>query len=100
MKASFTLLLLLATAGLQAQFFNKVNWEDNRHQLEVGTGASNFLGDLGGKDATGTNDLQDLEPTEYNFGAFIGYKYTILPKFYGRANLTYARVSGSDALTQ
>jgi len=99
MKYSLTILLLLATIVLQAQFFNKVNWEDNRHQLEVGSGTSNFLGDLGGKDARGTNDLQDLEPSEYNFGAFIGYKYTIFPKFYGRVNFTYARVSGSDELT-
>lgn len=84
----------------QAQFFNKVNWKDNRHQLEFGLGVSNFLGDLGGKDDIGTNDLADLERSEFNLGGFIGYKYAIYRRFYGRLDFTYAKVSGDDRLTQ
>lgn len=65
----------------------------------MGLGVSNFLGDLGGKDAIGTDDLQDLEKTEFHFGGYIGYKYTLFKKLYLRADFSYARVSGNDKLT-
>lgn len=83
-----------------AQFFNQVNWEDHRHQIEFGLGVSNFLGDLGGKDGIGTNDLKDLEPSEYNFGGFIGHKYALREKFFLRTNFSFAQVSGNDELTE
>ena len=49
---------LFASFGANAQFFNKNKWEDHRHQIRFGIGASNFLGDLGGKDGIGTNDFR------------------------------------------
>lgn len=92
----FILLPLIGTS----QFFNKVNWEENRHQIELGLGTSNFLGDLGGKDAVGTNDFQDLEMSEFRFGFLIGHKYTLYKKLYLRSNFTFSRVSGNDNLTE
>lgn len=85
--------------ALSAQFFDRDKWEDNRHQLSFGVGASNFLGDLGGKDGIGTNDFQDLELGETRFAAFIGYKYTLYKKLHLRADLTWGQVSGNDELT-
>lgn len=99
MKRFLPILFLLLATQAGAQFFNKVNWDNHRHQLEWGAGVTNFLGDLGGKDAIGTNDFQDLEKTEYNFGAYVGYKYAIYQKFYGRLDFTYGKVSGNDQLT-
>ncbi len=83
-----------------AQFFNRDKWEDNRHQLTLGFGACNFLGDLGGKDGIGTDDFQDLELSETRFGAFIGYKYTVYKKIHLRGEFTYGQVQGNDNLTQ
>ena len=101
-KQLLILLLVLPflSGSLNAQFFNKVNWQENRHQLELGLGTSNFLGDLGGKDAIGTNDLQDLEISQFRFGFFIGHKYTLYKKLYLRSNFTFSRVSGDDNLTE
>ncbi len=82
-----------------AQFFDRDKWEDRRHQLTIGIGASNFLGDLGGKDNIGTNDFQDLELGETNFAAFIGYKYTLYKKLHLRGDFSWGQVSGSDQLT-
>lgn len=81
------------------QFFNKVDWRQNRHQLEIGAGASNFLGELGGKDAIGTNDLRDFELSQTRFAFMIGYKYTLHKKLHLRANFTYGTLSGHDSLT-
>ena len=99
MRISLLIISLIACQSAFSQFFNKNKWDDNRHQIEWGIGTANFLGDLGGKDDIGTNDLQDLEKTEFNLGAYIGYKYTVYKKLYARANFSFARLSGDDQLT-
>lgn len=90
---------LFASFGANAQFFNKNKWEDHRHQIRFGIGASNFLGDLGGKDGIGTNDFQDLEWSHTNLSAFIGYKYTLYKKLHARADFTWGQLSGNDNTT-
>lgn len=101
LKRLFLTYILVLTAMLsQAQFFNRVDWRLNRHQLELGLGASNFLGDLGGKDAIGTNDFQDLELPLTNFGIMIGYKYALYRKLHLRTNITYGTLKGDDKLTK
>lgn len=99
MRLTLIIAALIVCQSASSQFFNRTNWDDNRHQIEWGIGTSNFLGDLGGKDAIGTNDLQDLEMSEFNLGGYIGYKYTLYKKFYARANFSFARLSGDDKLT-
>lgn len=88
------------TSPVYAQFFDKEDWRDNRSQLTIGVGACNFLGDLGGKDAIGTDDFQDLELSETRFAAFIGYKYTVYKKIHLRGEFTYGQVQGADNLTE
>lgn len=100
MRSSLILIFTALSCSVNAQFFNKVDWRLNRHQVELGLGVSNFLGDLGGKDAIGTNDLQDLELVETNFAMTIGYKYTLYRKLYLRTNFSYGTVSGDDKLTE
>lgn len=101
LRISTYLTCLLLTIGLsaEAQFFNRDKWQDMRHQLEFGIGASNFMGELGGKDAIGTNDLRDFEIQETLLSAFVGYKWTMYKKLHLRTNLTYGQVSGDDKLT-
>jgi hypothetical protein len=96
--ATFLLFVLLSLSGY-GQFFNRTNWDDHRHIIEFGFGTSNFLGDLGGKDAIGTNDLKDLEKSEFHLGGYLGYKYVLNKKLYLRADLSFARVTGDDKLT-
>jgi len=96
-------LSILLLPGLRAQefdFFTKDGFEKYRSHLEFGFGASNFLGDLGGKDGIGTNDFRDLEFTEFNMAGFIGYRHAFFKHLYGRANFAYGRVTGNDKLTK
>ncbi len=80
-------------------FFTEEATIRNRNHFEFGIGTSNFLGDLGGKDSIGTNDLQDLELTQFNMAAFMGLRHSFTKNFYGRFNMTYGKVSGDDKLT-
>lgn len=86
--------------GQRFDFFTEEAYLRYPNHIEFGMGASNFLGDLGGKDKVGTNDFQDLEVTEFNTSAFIGFRHAFHKNLYGRMNFCYGRVSGDDKLTK
>lgn len=100
-KYFFLTILGLITFSVNAQYFD---WErtNKRYKNEVfiGFGACNFLGDLGGRDQTGTNFLYDLEVSEFNFAMNLGYRRTLSKYFAVRGNFNFSKVSGDDALTQ
>lgn len=100
LKLAIFISAILFSVSVQAQFFNKERWDKNRHQFQFGLGASNFLGDLGGKDDIGTNDLKDLELSLTRLSAFAGWKYTLRKNIYLRTDLTWGQVEGDDRLTQ
>jgi len=81
-------------------FYNRGVWKKQRVEWSGGVGASNFLGDLGGRDRVGTDFIWDLEPTKTNFAATINHMYYLSRKVGLRTNITYAKVSGNDNLTQ
>ncbi len=104
MRLSLTIwAIVFAASLLRAQtfdFFSEEAYLKHPNHIEFGLGVTNFLGDLGGKNGVGTNDLRDLEFTEFNFGGFVGLRHAFHKNFYGRFNLAYGRVSGDDKLTQ
>lgn len=69
-------------------------------EYSFGVGASNFLGDLGGRDQVGSNFVQDFELKATRYAVGVGYRYQIGRDFYLKAGLNYIKVSGSDGLTQ
>ena len=80
---------------------NAQDWRFLRNEVSFGIGASNFLGELGGRDRIGTNKSPvDLEfsMTRPTFSA--NYRYKINPWFMVRGGLTYGWLSGTDALTE
>ncbi len=91
--------LLLGAAAQKFDFFTEEAYLRYPNHIEFGMGASNFLGDLGGKDNVGTNDFRDLEVTQFNMAGFIGIRHAFHKNIYGRLNLNYGRVSGDDKLT-
>lgn len=103
LRNCLTFLAVLTVCVLHAQrfdFFTEEAYLRHPDHIEFGIGASNFLGDLGGKDNVGTNDFRDLEFTEFNFAGFVGYRHAFHKNFYGRVNFNYGRVSGNDKLTE
>jgi hypothetical protein len=101
-KTVLTSLYLLIIAGtLHAQGFYSSNaWRTKRVELVGGAGASNFLGDLGGRDRVGSNFVWDLEWVKTRYAAHITYQYYLAEKIAIRPSFYFARVSGDDALTQ
>ena len=75
-------------------------WKKHRVEWSGGLGASNFLGDLGGRDRVGSDFIYDLEPTKTNFAAYVQSLIYIGRKVGLRSNITYAKVSADDKLTK
>ena len=97
--AVFISLFFIADAYGQG-FYNRGVWKKNRVEWSGGLGASNFLGDLGGRDRVGSDFIYDLEPTRTNIAATFNHLYYISRKAALRSNITYAKVSADDKLTK
>lgn len=102
---NLTIIGLLLFSGLHIlgqnqDFFEEENWRKFRHHYEFGIGTTNFLGDLGGKDAVGTNDLRDLEWSQFHLALLAGYRYQFAKPFLLRLDAAYGKVTGDDKLTK
>ena len=89
--AFLALINLLSYAG---------NNDKNSHELGIGIGAANFLGDLGGFNKIGTPFLKDVEPKLFRPDLNVFYRYNINYHFAAKANIMFTRLQGRDNLTQ
>ncbi len=94
----FVLIIGFCIPALQAQR-KKTRFLD-RCETVYGIGFSNFLGELGGRDAIGTNGIKDLEFILTRPSPHLGLRYRFNPTISVKYNLHYAVVSGRDSLTK
>jgi len=100
-RSLFILLLTLQVTLTEAQsFFSPTAWRTMRKEYGVSLGASNFLGDLGGRDAIGTNFLKDWEVSMTRFAAQAYYSYYLNQSTTIKSNMVFAMVAGDDKLTR
>ncbi|HOP41983.1 MAG: DUF6089 family protein [Flavobacteriales bacterium] len=96
------LIIVLTACALQveAQYFRNSNyWKTHRNELTIGLGASNFLGELGGRDQIGSPFIWDLELSQTKPTLSVGFRYYTFEKQALRANLAYGVLAGNDNLT-
>lgn len=78
-----TLIILTLLTSVSAQHTNfntQRNWSLNKKEIMFGIGATQFLGDLGGRDRIGTDySLRDLDWRSTNLGGMIGFRYRFHP---------------------
>ena len=93
---------LFSLNNAYSQGFSRPNdWKKIRKELFVNIGISQFLGDLGGLNKTGTNySPADLEFSLTRPALSIGYRYKILKNLNWNNSFNYLVVAGDDALTQ
>ena len=91
--------ILILTILLLPVFSQAQKWKRQRVEYSFGLGATNFLGDLGGRNQQGTDFIMDFEIKATRYAASLGYRYQIGKDWYVKANLLYAKVSGNDNLT-
>ena len=105
LKSIFIILFTLHSfpSGVFAQFTNfnsQRNWSLNKKELLFGLGATQFTGDLGGRDQIGKDfSLVDIDFPSTGFGGMIGYRYRFHPFWATTTSLNVGLLRGNDALT-
>lgn len=94
------LILLILTLALFVGTSTAQRWKRQRVEYSLGFGATNFLGDLGGRDQVGTDFIMDYEWAATRYAGGLGYRYQLANDWYVKGNLYYALVSGNDSYTQ
>lgn len=89
--------LMLITASSQAQSYSA--WKRLRAEMTFGGGVSNFLGDLGGADAIGTDYYKDTEFNMTRPTAFIGGRYKLHPRHAVMVGFAWGMLAGDDRTT-
>ncbi len=81
-------------------FNTQRNWSLNKKEIMFGLGATQFLGDLGGRDQIGKDySLVDLDLPSTGIGGMIGYRYRFHPYFATTTSFNIGLLRGDDALT-
>lgn len=91
---------LTSTMAQHTNFNTQRNWSLNKKEIMFGVGATQFLGDLGGRDRIGTDySLRDIDWASTNIGGMVGFRYRFHPYFATSTTLTGGMIRGNDALT-
>jgi hypothetical protein len=99
LKRSLTIFLLLLSFSLLSFEAFSQPWKKNRIEVYYSLGATNFLGELGGRDQIGSTFLMDLEPVMTRPTSGIGGRYKLSQHTRVRGNFQWGRIKGDDRLT-
>jgi hypothetical protein len=82
-------------------FNTQRNWSLNKKEIMFGVGATQFLGDLGGRDQIGTDySPVDLDFPSTSIGGMVGYRYRFHPYWATTTSFNIGMLKGDDALTR
>ncbi|MCI5059305.1 MAG: hypothetical protein MRY83_24540 [Flavobacteriales bacterium] len=99
-QGCLSILLCTVISAASGQGLFKGNyWKQFRKEIVGGVGASNFLGELGGKDQVGTDFLQDFEFLATRYVVQGGFRYYIFRSLSAKGAVHYGRLYGNDNLT-
>lgn len=102
----YYLSIILATTGFfvfgqNSNFNSQRNWSLNKRELLIQAGATQFLGDLGGKDKIGKDySLADIDFPSTGVNLGVGYRLRFHPHFATTTMLNVGLLRGNDANTK
>jgi len=97
---SIAVLTVFSVQAQHTNFNTQRNWSLNKKEIFFGFGATQFTGDLGGRNLVGKDfSLVDLDFPATSFGGVIGYRYRFHPYFSTSTTLNIGMLKGNDALT-
>lgn len=103
MKLCVFIVLFASTTvvlGQHTNFNTQRNWSLNKKEVLFGLGATQFTGDLGGRDRIGKDfSLVDIDIPSTGFGGMIGYRYRFHPYWATTTSFNLGVLRGDDANT-
>jgi len=100
LSIKITVLIIFISSQIFSQRFSSLtDWKRFRREISFGVGGSNYLGDLGGRNKTGSDFIFDLEPSATSFVTKIAFGYKFSNRNIARVSFHYGMIRGSDKLT-
>lgn len=94
------MLSLCSTASAQKPGKGQLYWDNTNHEVFAELGATQFLGDLGGRNAIGsTLSIRDIDWKSTGFNAGLGYRRNLKGIWSTSTRLSIGRVKGDDLHT-
>ena len=98
---SFLLLFALASHAQHANFNSQRNWSLHKKELQIGVGATQFNGDLGGAEGIGRDySLKDIDWPATGVAFWLGYRQRFHPYFATTSSLCVFNLKGADSLSE
>lgn len=93
-KALLLCLLILPT------LVNAQRWKRQRYEWVAAIGATQFLGDVGGRNQIGSDWFFDLDAASTRYVGNVGFRYKISQYVSAKAGLSFGEIYGNDEYTQ
>lgn len=91
---AFLLLLIIIPTLVSAQ-----RWKRQRYEWIAGVGATQFLGDLGGRNQVGSDWFFDLDAASTRYVVNLGFRYKISQYVSVKTGLTFGEIAANDKFT-
>lgn len=92
---AFLLLLIILPTLVSAQ-----RWKRQRYEWIAGVGATQFLGDLGGRNQIGSDWFFDLDAASTRYVVNLGFRYKVSPYVSVKTGLNVGEISADDKYTK
>ena len=92
---AFLLLLFILPTLASAQ-----RWKRERYEWIAGVGATQFLGDLGGRNQIGSDWFFDLDAASTRYVVNLGFRYKVSQYVAVKTGLSFAEISANDKYTE
>ncbi len=84
-----------------ANFNSQRNWSLHKKELQIGIGATQFNGDLGGAEGIGRDySLKDIDWPATGIAFWLGYRQRFHPYFATTTSLCVFNLKGADSLSE
>lgn len=93
-KALILCLIILPT------LVNAQRWKRQRYEWVAAIGATQFLGDVGGRNQIGSDWFFDLDAASTRYVANIGFRYKISPYVSAKTGFSFGEIYGDDKYTK
>jgi hypothetical protein len=91
---AFLLLLIIIPTLVSAQ-----RWKRQRYEWIAGVGATQFLGDLGGRNQVGSDWFFDLDAASTRYVVNLGFRYKVSQYVSVKTGLTFGEIAANDKFT-
>lgn len=92
---AFLLLLVILPTLASAQ-----RWKRQRYEWVAGVGATQFLGDLGGRNQIGSDWFFDLDAASTRYVVNLGFRYKVSQYVAVKTGFTFGEISANDKYTE